>query len=75
MTRIKSDICTGLSEPILTAPDDRNAVLIRGIREIRGSGANCRTCREEAQNTHRGKAATEWKTDRIMAGQNHAEQN
>jgi hypothetical protein len=27
------------------------------------------------QRAQRGKAATEWKTDRIMAGQNHAEQN
>jgi hypothetical protein len=50
---MKSDFRTGLSEPILTAPDDRNAVLIRGIREIRGSGANCKTCREEAQNTQK----------------------
>jgi len=53
MTRMKSDFSTGLSGPILTAPHERNAVLIRGIREIRGSGANCRTCREEAQNTQK----------------------
>jgi hypothetical protein len=50
---MKSDFRTGLSEPILTAPHERNAVLIRGIRETRGSGANCRTCREEAQNTQK----------------------
>jgi hypothetical protein len=50
---MKSDFHTGLSEPVLTTPRQRNAVLIRGIREISGSGANCRTCREEAQNTQK----------------------
>jgi hypothetical protein len=54
---MKSDFCTGLSGPILTAAHERKSVLIRGIREIRGSGANCRTCREEAQNTQK---VVEW---------------
>jgi hypothetical protein len=38
-----------------------------------GTRGNCKTRRKQAQTTQRGTAATEWKINRIMAGQNHGE--